>query len=94
MCTKNNKCNFTSCRFNAEGICENEEAREDCVDMSRKVLCLDNEADMIKACGEFIGEHLPQCKFQKDCKVMICRFNQNDKCTDATAYLRCEYTKK
>ena len=37
------RCNFTSCRFNANGICENEEAREDCVDMSRKVLCLDEE---------------------------------------------------
>ena len=35
------RCNFTSCRFNAEGICENEEAREECVDMSRKVLCFD-----------------------------------------------------
>lgn len=36
----NNRCNFTSCRFNADGTCENEEAREECVDMSRKVLCL------------------------------------------------------
>lgn len=35
------RCNFTSCRFNAEGICENKEARQECVDMSQKVLCLD-----------------------------------------------------
>lgn len=41
MCTKTNGCNFTSCRFNEEGICTNEEFREECVDMSRKVLCLD-----------------------------------------------------
>lgn len=45
MQSSNNRCNFTSCRFNAEGICENEEAREECVDMSRKVLCLDEERD-------------------------------------------------
>lgn len=35
-----NRCKFTSCRFNAEGICENEGAREECVDMSQKVLCI------------------------------------------------------
>ena len=39
----NNNCNFTSCRFNEDGICENEEAREECVEMSRKVLCEDED---------------------------------------------------
>lgn len=49
MQSNNNRCNFTSCQFNADGICENEEAREECVDMSRKVLCLEDE----KNCENF-----------------------------------------
>ena len=48
MQSNNNRCNFTSCRFNAEGICENEEAREECVEMSRKVMCLDEEVVRIE----------------------------------------------
>lgn len=37
-------CNFTTCRYNANGKCENEEKRKECVEVSRKVLCLeDNE---------------------------------------------------
>lgn len=60
MCTKNNNCNFTSCRFNAEGICENEEAREEYVDMSQKVLCLDEKIIVIKGYNESISEALQQ----------------------------------
>ncbi len=38
-----NRCNFTTCRFNEDGKCTNKEFREECVDMSRKVLCLHEE---------------------------------------------------
>ena len=36
----NKKCNLTSCRYNADGKCTNEEKREECVEVSRKVLCI------------------------------------------------------
>lgn len=36
----NKKCNLTSCQYNADGKCTNEEKREECVEISRKVLCI------------------------------------------------------
>ena len=39
----NKKCNLTSCRYNAAGKCTNEEKREECVEVSRKVLCINEE---------------------------------------------------
>ena len=36
---ENKKCNLTSCRYNADGKCTNEEKRKECVEVSRKVLC-------------------------------------------------------
>lgn len=35
------KCNFTTCRYNANGKCQSEENRKECVEISKKVLCLD-----------------------------------------------------
>ena len=37
---ENKKCNRTSCRYNAYGKCTNEEKRKECVEVSRKVLCM------------------------------------------------------
>ena len=34
-------CNLTTCRYNADGKCTNEEKRKECVEVARKVLCLD-----------------------------------------------------
>lgn len=39
----NKKCNLTSCRYNANGKCTNEEKREECIEVSRKVLGIDEE---------------------------------------------------
>ena len=41
--SKQNKanCNLTTCRYNADSKCTNEEKREECVEVSRKVLCED-----------------------------------------------------
>lgn len=36
-----NICDLTTCRYNANGKCENEEKRKECVEVSRKVLCFD-----------------------------------------------------
>ena len=38
---ENNNCNLTTCRYNADGKCTNEEKRKECVEVSRKVLRLD-----------------------------------------------------
>ena len=38
---ENNDCNLTTCRYNADGKCTNEEKREECVEVSRNVLCED-----------------------------------------------------
>ena len=34
-------CNLTTCRYNENGKCTNEEKRKECVEVSRKVLCED-----------------------------------------------------
>lgn len=39
----NKKCNLTTCRYNADGKCTNEEKRKECVEVSRKVLCEDEK---------------------------------------------------
>lgn len=36
----NKKCNLTSCRYNADGKCTNEEKRKECIEVSEKVLCI------------------------------------------------------
>ena len=33
-----NNCNLTTCRYNADGKCTNEEKRKECVEVSEKVL--------------------------------------------------------
>ena len=38
-----NSCNLTTCRYNKDGKCTNEEKRKECVEVSRKVLCLDEK---------------------------------------------------
>lgn len=42
-----NNCNLTTCRYNKDGECTNEESRKECVEISRKVLCLDEKANCI-----------------------------------------------
>lgn len=42
-----NNCNLTTCRYNADGKCTNKEKREECVDVARKVLCLDENNNSI-----------------------------------------------
>lgn len=38
---KDNLCSLTTCRFNANRKCINKEKRKECVEVSRKVLCLE-----------------------------------------------------
>lgn len=43
---ENNSCNLTTCRYNTDGKCTNEEKRKECVEASMKVLCLE-EGDFL-----------------------------------------------
>ena len=45
MCTKMTNCNLTTCRYNENGKCTNEEKRKECVEVSKLVLCLESEDD-------------------------------------------------
>lgn len=37
------KCNLAFCRYNIDGECVNDKAREECAEVSRKVLCINEE---------------------------------------------------
>lgn len=37
---ENKKCNLTSCRYNADGKCTNDEKRKEYIEVSEKVLCI------------------------------------------------------
>lgn len=37
---KNKKCNLSTCRYNADGKCTNDEKRKECIEVSGKVLCI------------------------------------------------------
>lgn len=43
----NNNCNLTTCRYNQSGACMNEEKRKECVEVGKRVLCLDGGEDEI-----------------------------------------------
>lgn len=38
----NNTCNLTTCRYNKSGACENEDKRKECVEVSKRVLRLED----------------------------------------------------
>ena len=38
-----NNCNLTTCRYNADGKCTNEEKRKECLVVAKLVLCLNGE---------------------------------------------------
>lgn len=48
MCTKMANCNLTTCRYNENGKCTNEEKRKECVEVSRKVLCEDGKETILQ----------------------------------------------
>ena len=44
---ENNNCNLTTCRYNQSGTCTNEDKREECVEISKRVLCLEDENEVV-----------------------------------------------
>lgn len=61
------KCNLTSCRYNADGKCTNEEKREECVEVSEKVLRIDKKTfrkiDNVKHIGDDDGKPIETSEF-------------------------------
>ena len=45
---ENNNCNLTTCHYNNDRKCTNEEKRKECVDVSRKVLCEDVDSSITR----------------------------------------------
>lgn len=45
------RCDFETCRYNEDGICQNEDERKECVEVSRMVLCLEGEDEINKEAG-------------------------------------------
>ena len=44
---ENNNCNLTTCRYNQSGTCTNKEKRKECVEVSERVLCLEDRENEI-----------------------------------------------
>lgn len=44
---RNNNCNLTTCRYNQSGTCANEEKRKECVEVSKRVLCLEGMNEIV-----------------------------------------------
>ena len=66
-----NNCNLTTCRYNADGKCTNEEKRKECVRVSKAVLMIDDLADIE------VSDN--QCVKKKN-QLNICYTNKNCEC--------------
>ena len=70
-----NNCNLTTCRYNADGKCTNEEKREECVRVSKAVLLIDDLADtevldsqLVEKKNLFnVCDTNPNCEFDPEC---------------------------
>ena len=84
----NNNCNLTTCRYNADGKCTNEEKRKECVRVSKAVLCID---------GKSISEFYAKMKFEtmtqwKNALTDTCDTNPNCECDPTTCGFAVEYS--
>lgn len=65
--SKMNNCNFTTCRYNADGKCANDEKKKECIDVCEKVLCIDKKTfrkiDNVKHIGDDDGEPIETSEF-------------------------------
>lgn len=53
-CENKANCNLTTCRYNADGKCTNEEKRKECVRVSKAVLLIDDLDDMEVQDGQLV----------------------------------------
>lgn len=70
---ENNDCNLTTCRYNKDGKCTNEEKRKECIRVSKSVLCIDG-----KSINDFYARMYFETMTQwKDGLTDTCDTNQN-----------------
>ena len=79
----NNNCNLTTCRYNADGKCTNEEKREECVRVSKAVLLIDDLADIEVPDNQLV---------KKKNQFNICDTNPNCECDPTTCGFAVEYS--
>ena len=79
----NNNCNLINCRHNADVKCTNEEKRQECVRVSKAVLCVD----------DFYAKMKFETMMQwKDRLSDICDTNPNCECDPTTCGFAVEYS--
>ena len=79
----NNNCNLTTCRYNADKKCTNEEKRKECVRVSKAVLMIDNFSDIEVPDNYWIKKKNP---------FNVCDTNTNCECDPATCGFAVEYS--
>lgn len=63
---ENNNCNLTTCRYNQSGTCTNEDKRKECVEVSKRVLCLSGflkekiSPPVVEIASDEIAKHIKQ----------------------------------
>ena len=83
-----NNCNLTTCRYNADGKCTNEEKRKECVRVSKDVLCVDEK---------FFSDFYAKMKFEtitqwENALTDTCDTNPNCECDPKTCGFAVEYS--
>lgn len=78
-----NKCNLTTCRYNADGKCTNEEKREECVRVSKAVLLIDDLDDIEVPDNQLVEKKNP---------FNVCRTNPNCECDPTNCGFAIEYS--
>ena len=81
--TEMNNCNLTTCRYNADGKCTNEEKRKECVRVSKAVLLIDDLVDTKVPDNQLTKEKNP---------FNACDANPNCECDPATCGFAVEYS--
>ena len=80
---ENKKCNLTSCRYNTDGKCTNEEKRKECVRVSKAVLMIDDLVDIETPDNQWIKKKNP---------FNVCDTNPNCECDPETCGFAVEYS--
>lgn len=59
-----NNCKFTTCRYNTDGKCTNDEKRTECIEVSKKVMGIDVSVDAVKEYAKSILGRYPKNNYE------------------------------
>lgn len=76
-------CNLTTCRYNTDGKCTNQEKREECVRVSKAVLMIDDLADIEVPDNQLVKKKNP---------FNVCDTNPNCECDPTNCGFTVEYS--